>query len=330
MLTPRQQPRRVARLRAAALGIAIAACFASSPRIAFAQQQDADTPLATLFDEASEAFAKKEFATAARKFEAAHRRAPRGQTAYNAALSWEAAGEQPRAADAFALALEDAALPAAAQTHATARLAALERGVMTLRLDAPEPAHVWIGYVENRQLPATLHVGPGAHPLIVRFDDGRTVRQEIEARAGGRVTLKIAPPAVQPVVAEPPRSPKPQRMPEAPAAHAAPPPANGGTQRVVGWIALGTAAAATATAAYLGVRGLDARDEFDASGNTNAGARSEAVAFRTWTNVAWVSAIVFGAAGVVLLVSAPAATATSMSRRGPKFVAGIGSVAGTF
>jgi hypothetical protein len=297
-----------------------------------AQSETATAQPAKLFDEAREAFGNKDYALAARKFEAAYRLAPRGQTAYNAALSWEAANEPTRAADDFAVALDDAALPPAPQSHAQARLAAIARTSMRLRLESAEPASVSVDEIESRPLPATVHLRPGSHKLVVKFADGRTVRQEIEARPGERVSLKIASPAVEAARAEVDRRPAPAVAPRAPEPAPMAPqplpmaPARGGAQRTAGWIFLGTSAAATGIAIFLGVRGLDARDTYEASGNTDEGARSDAVSLRGWANVAWVSAIVLGATGVVLLVTAP----RKASSAGPTVAAGIGGIAGMF
>jgi hypothetical protein len=58
-----------------------------------------------LFDEATRAYARKEYERAARAFMAAHELMPHGATAYNAAKAWEAAGDKPRGAETFAIAL---------------------------------------------------------------------------------------------------------------------------------------------------------------------------------------------------------------------------------
>ncbi len=278
---------------------------------------------AAIFDEAREAFDRKDYAEAARKFEEANLRAPRGQTAFNAGIAWEAAGEPTRAADAFALALEDAALPASAATHARARLAAIGRTVMTLHVESADPARASVAGVEGRRLPVTLHLRPGQHDLVVRFDDGRAVRQQIEARAGERVSLRVARPiddqkAPPKAGAPPPPAPPP----------AAERPDGGSTQRTIAWIAFGASAVALGTGIYLGVRGVDARDTFDASQQTDAGARSSAVSLRTWANVSFAASAALAGAGAVLMVTAPRAAASRGGRT--IVVVGVGSVSGTF
>jgi hypothetical protein len=86
-----------------------------------------------------------------------------------------------------------------------------------------------------------------------------------------------------------------------------PPPAEGGlgTQRVLAWLLVGAGAAAAGGAIALGVATLDARDDFEASGRTDAELRDRTLALRDWTNVAWIGAAVIGGVGIVLEMTAP-------------------------
>ncbi|AKU97931.1 hypothetical protein AKJ09_04595 [Labilithrix luteola] len=271
---------------------------------------------ATLFDEARAAFAQKDFVTAARKFEDAYREAPRGQSIYNAALSWDPASEPARAADDYALALEDPSLPSSAQTRARERLASLERSLLTLRVDAATPASVSVAHAEGRQLPATVHLPRGRHELVVHFADGRLVRQEIEAGAGEHVSIRVTPPAT-PAAAAP--EPPPRTAPSP----AEPPKANGSAGRTLGFVALGTSVAAAGGALVLGSLGLDARDRFEDSRRLDDDARSQAVGLRTWANVAWGAAAVCAVTGGVLLL-------TALRPPSPKIALGVFGAAGTF
>lgn len=288
---------------------------------------------AAIFDEARTAFAKKDYATAARRFEEANRRSPRGQTEYNAAIAWEAAAELGRAADAFTSALEDPTLPPAAREHARERVTAIERVVLTLHVEAGETATATIAHAADRPLPATLHVAPGRHELVVRFQEGGVVRQEIEARAAERVTLKVSPPALADArpASPPPASTGTALAPATnPTAESAPvesePRArHRSLQPTLGWVALGASAVSVGAAVYLGVSGVDARDRFDASGGTDADARSSAITLRTWANVAWVAAGAFAVTGVVLLVTAPRRATPA-----PTISLGLGAVRGSF
>jgi tetratricopeptide (TPR) repeat protein len=284
--------------------------------IAGRARAEGDRSAATLFDEARAAFAQKDFATAARRFEDAYREAPRGQSIYNAALSWEPASEPARAADDYALALEDPSLPASAQSHARERLAHLERALLTLRVDAAKPATVSVAHAEGRRLPATVHLPRGRHELVVHFADGPNVRQEIEGGAGEHVTIRVTPPTA-PAAAAPEPAPKITASPPE-----APKPSSS-AQRTLGFIALGTGVAAAGGALVLGSLGLDARDRFEDSRRLDDDARSQAVGLRTWANVAWGAAAVFAVTGGVLLLTAPRSPS-------PKIALGVFGAAGTF
>ena len=340
-MAPTRRARRFSASRAWATSLVIAAALGVAARAHAQTTSEGERPAAAIFDEGKAAFAKKDYATAARKFEEANLRSPRGQTGFNAALSWEAAGDPARASDAFASALEDKALPAAARDHALERLAALERITLTLHIAASGTATAAIAHVVDRPLPATVHVTPGRHELVVRFPDGSVVRQEIEARAAERVTLKVSPPALAdarrapaPAAVEPlPAQVPPQSSPaqDAPPPSLDAPPRDAETrpsiQPTVGWIALGAGALSLGAATYLGLRGIDARDRFDDSGRTDADARSSAIALRTWANVGWVAAGAFVATGIVLLV-----TAKRSASKGPRAGISLGpcSVRGSF
>lgn len=319
--------------------LVVAVALATATRADAQPANEGERSAAALFDEARAAFAKKDYATAARKFEEANRRSPRGQTQYNAAIAWEAAVDLARAADAFAAALEDPALPPAARDHARERVTAIERVVLTLHVEARETATATIAHAVDKPLPATLHVAPGRHELVVRFQEGGVVRQEIEARAAERVTLKVSPPALADARPAPAPAPAgaapsttgtafataPATIADAPPAEVLPNAPRRSLQPTLGWIALGASAVSVGAAVYLGVSGVDARDRFDESGGTDADARSSAITLRTWANVAWVAAGAFAVTGLVLMVTAPRRAAPA-----PRLSLGLGAVSGSF
>ena len=342
-MAPMQRPGRSCAPRLWGTSLAFVAALGFASRVNAQNANEGERPAAAdhagsraIFDEGRAAFAKKDFATAARKFEEANLRSPRGQTGYNAALSWEAAGDPARASDAFASALDDKALPAAAREHALQRLTALERITLTLHVAASGTATATIAHVVDRPLPATVHVTPGRHELVVRFLDGSVVRQEIEARAAERVTFKVSPPALadarpapEPAAVDPLPAPSQAQEAQSPSLDAPRHDAEvrPSIQPTLGWVALGAGALSLGAATYLGLRGIDARDRFDDSGGTDADARSSAIALRTWANVGWVAAGAFVATGVVLLV-----TAKRSASKGPRAGLSLGpcAVRGSF
>jgi hypothetical protein len=59
------------------------------------------------------------------------------------------------------------------------------------------------------------------------------------------------------------------------------------------------------TGAFLLGRGLSARDDFEASGRTDADAHDRAVSYRTWSTVTLFGGGALAGAGVVLLLTSP-------------------------
>jgi hypothetical protein len=256
----------------------------------------ADVPAdaAAYFREGTAAFDRGDYRASALAFEAAHRRAPHPSALYNAARAWDAAGDRPRAADAFAGALR-AGLHGAQRRDAEERGRALAPSLARLRVLAPAGSRVTVGHADRVETPADVHLEPGEHEVIVQLADGRRLVRRIEASAGDH-TLAVGAPAPAPA---PPRA-------RAEAAVPAPvPAASTSGLRVAGLVGLGTSAVLTGAAVVLGVATLDARDRWDEDGHHDLDLRDEAVGLRTWTNVAWFSAAAIGAAGLVLVLAAP-------------------------
>jgi hypothetical protein len=195
---------------------------------------------------------------------------------FNAAHEWEAAGEKTRAADDYAIAVERGEL-GAKETEARARLAELQKGMATIRVEAPSGATVWLAQADAAPAPVSVHVWPGAYGARVRFRDGTTEKRAVSVRANDAARL----------VFEAPRPPEPSS-----------------TQRTLGWIAIGVSGAFVVTAIILGTQTLAARDAFEPD-ETSTRAHDEAVAYRLWTNVAWGAAGALALTGAVLVLSAP-------------------------
>jgi hypothetical protein len=234
------------------------------------------------FRAADSAFERKDFRAAAIAYENAFRLAPHGVAAYNAALSWQQVpNEEPREADNLSRALATPSISEEQTDKARARLAELERDLGRVRVEAPAGSRVWLGGADGAAAPVTVHLRPGQHEVRVETIDGKRHARAVQARAG----------VIDPVIFEAP----------APVA-----PADEGTaQWVLGFTGVGVSAVLIGTAIGLGVATLDAVEAFEASGETDAALRDEAVTLRTWTTVAWVGAGAFAGAGVILLLTAP-------------------------
>jgi hypothetical protein len=153
---------------------------------------------------------------------------------------------------------------------------------------------------------AAIDIDPGVHR--VRFE--RPPMPPIELEVVIREGEKRRPIIVD--LAQEPKPPPPSSSPPSPPPPSPPPPVreaaaggDGDTQRLVGWISVGGGALFVVGAVAFGLLGLQARSDFNGSGQTDAGAQDRAVAFRTLANVSWGAAAVAGVAGAALLLTAP-------------------------
>jgi hypothetical protein len=251
---------------------------------------------AELFESASAASARGDHVAAATAFEQAYRNAPRGATAFNAAVSWEAANQPARAADAYARAVKHDDLAPDARQTAQARLIALGAVLGHLVILAPADARIDVEQVQGASSPVALYVRPGVHTVVMTNARGVRLTRTINLAAGEIFNLDLR--SVEAPTPAP--TPEPAR-PRAPAeTHPPSPP-----WRTMGFVALGAAVALAATATYLGVSALDARDEFVDSGETSRSAHDRAASLRTWTNVAWAGAGVMATTAGILVFAVP-------------------------
>lgn len=254
-----------------------------------------DTALAAeTFQAAEKAYAREDYRAAAVGFEATHELVPHGAALFNAGEAWNAAGEEARAADAFARALEIGGLASNQARTARSRLAGLKSGLGRVVLSAPPGSLIWLAHLEGVPPPVKLYLPPGRHEARAQLPSGEEREREFSVSAGKRASVSFDP---RPAPQEAPVGPE---MPD----DQGPPDAEGesGSVLAVGLITLGTSAVAAAVAIALGVSALDARDEFDASGYTDRDAHAEADSLRTATNVSWAAAGVLAATSAVLLV----------------------------
>jgi hypothetical protein len=281
--------RRVAR-GGTAFGLAVLAVAArvkaQDPAPAAVERTTDHRSLAVdLFRQGSEAFERGDFAAAASAFEASHRHVPRAAAIYNAARSWDAAGDRPRAADDFETAIERTDLREPEAGAARARLTALESAMGIVQINGPRGAVISVSHAQGVPLPARIHLEPGGYTITATMPDGtRTLR------AVSVVSQKIAIVTMQPAMeAEAP--PKP--------------PAEAGSGvPLLPVVAFGAAGAAAVAGAILGLEALDARAAFSNNPSSQR-ALDEAHAYRNWANVAWVATGVFAATAVVLLFTLP-------------------------
>jgi hypothetical protein len=246
---------------------------------------------AEAFRAGESAYARRDYVTAARSFEAAHRLAPHPFASYNAGLAWQAAKDLPRAADAFAVALATEGLEPAQRADADKRLATLRRSLGRLLVTGAAGTTVSLAHAQQRPTPTEIHLPPGSYVLEVVTSDGAATKRDVRLVAGAAVDVDIPAPA-PPIVAPPPPPPPPDGG--GPSGHV-----------VAGILVLVGAAGAAGAAVGTGVAALDARDAFDASFHLDAGARDRAATLRTAANVCWAAAGALAVTGVVVIATAP-------------------------
>lgn len=162
------------------------------------------------FADGQKAFTAGDFPRAGDAFEAAYRDRPHHAPLWNAARSWQRAGEEVRAANLYARYLREAPPDAPDRDQATSSLRTLQGKMGRIELHA---AGVDGLRLDGRLADTTVvYVAPGEH--VAEADDkGARVRKVVSVRAGEMVSVTLAhessAPAPAPVVGPPRRGEEP-------------------------------------------------------------------------------------------------------------------------
>jgi hypothetical protein len=187
----------------------------ASPAVSAADKQAATQS----FAEGQRAFTQGDFPHAAESFEQAYARAPHHSALWNAARSWQKAGELARAANLYARYLREAPPNAPDRNSASSALQKLATKLARLEIHATGLDEIKVD--SEPVISTSVYVTPGSHIIEARSGD-RTVRQSQPAEAGAVVAVAlVAPPPVAssaPAPLPPPPPPKP-----APASKGLPP-----------------------------------------------------------------------------------------------------------
>lgn len=150
---------------------------------------DADRTAARHFADGQKAFASGDYPHAGDEFEAAYRDKPHHAPLWNAARSWQRAGDEIRAANLYARYLREAPPDAPDRDQATAALATL-----TARLGRVEPHAAGVDKLrlDGKDVSApVVYVAPGEH--VAEADDhGAPLRKVVSVRAGEQVSVTLA------------------------------------------------------------------------------------------------------------------------------------------
>ncbi len=265
----------------------------STPLAAHAQEDSGEAK--KQFVAGSKAFSAGKFAEAATAFEAAAAIKPNAVALYTAALAWEQASQSERAADDYGRALDLPGNGLNAQQESTAkdRLVALEKVLGTLIVSGPEGTKVELDQFTETLAPVRLHGLGGTHALSVKIPSKPAEKREVTLDGGQIQKLDVAPQAAVQVTVTPPVEPPKAIIVEKPASHASP-------VKAIGWAAVGIGGTSALAAILLGLSAQNAGDAYKAA-PSHAG-YVEANALADWTTAAWITAGVFVALGVTLVL----------------------------
>lgn len=235
-----------------ALSLAAGTAFAQPSAPAEARQgAPAANDVATAqarFAEGEAAFEKGDFVRAAGAFDAAYAADPNATSLFNAARSWERAGEAVRAANLYRRFLKTAPADTPFRERATASLADLAKRLGRIEIVGPGATSPSVDRVAA--LDTTVYVAPGTH-LVEADIDGARVAEKVTLAADQTLT----------VVLEAPKPAPPAQPNPAPAPKPAPPSPRG----VTPWILLpfsALTAGAGVTLIWSGIDTLVARDQY--------------------------------------------------------------------
>jgi hypothetical protein len=302
-------------LLASRLRLVLAASLLAAPRVAHA----ADSAAAqALFEEGKRLMGAEQFSAACAKFEESQRLDPGVGTLFNLADCHERVGRTASAWGEFTevAALSKTAGQTAREDVARQRAAALEPKLNRVLVRAPSPAPGLEirrdeSVVGAGQLGARLPIDPGEH----------TFRASAPGKKPWSSTVTVAPGTPLVVVEIPPLVDAPSPDPTG-----ASPPADGSSQRTLGFVAGGVGVAAWivgTSAAIVSMSKKSASNDANDGGcddsnfcNTSKGVeqRDGAITAGNVATVGFVAGAVLGAAGLVLVLTAP----RSQAQTGPR------------
>ena len=269
--------------------MAIGLCVALLPTRSLRAQESGETA-AVAFQRGSAAYERGDYADAAKAFERAYALRPHAAALFNEARALERLGDAPGAADAYEQALARDELRPQDKADCQARLSALARTLGSVLITGPAETRGNIGSLQQAPLPIRAHLATGRYELSLVRKDGQRATVLVGVTAGRQTQLRIG---------EHGAPWSDARTPAAMADHPT-------TWKVPtsAYVTGAAALAVTGLGAYLGVAGLQARDEFDASQRRDQGARDRAVRLRASANVAFGVAFAAAAATGILVYRA--------------------------
>lgn len=299
------------------MSVSVAVC-ALVPEMSLAQTEDtsATTPsessgelegeaqAANLFAAAEAAFSSQDYERAARLFARADQKAPHASVLYNAAVSWDYAGNRPAAADAYRTALQRPGLTPSQTRQAEQRLSELSKLLGFVQVAKPVGGLATVGHVQRQVIPVEFYEEPGSYHVQLETQAGAVTSTDIEVQAGQVLRVELNPVETPVVVAEPvkqvpvaPRNPTPISDQPEPAVETS-------TQEIIGWAALGLGVIGAGLATYWGLETEKQQDRYLSGGRTKS-AYEHGLALRNRTNITWVAAGLTAGTGLTLVLTSP-------------------------
>lgn len=295
--------------RAWFLVLALGACFV--PRAAKADGATAERReiARRYFDQGASLLKKEEWAPALEAFEKSRALFPSRGNTRNVAVCLRQLGRYPEALDMFESLRRSFDLPTADRSAVEAEMEELRDKFGFLAISANEAgATIRVDDQESGTTPlqTPLRLATGVRAVHITKLGYRDVDMQVGILPRREHRIEV--------LLEAERPPTPLAVgPPAPRLVASEP---GQVQRILGWSALGAAAAVGATSVFFGMKTLDERNQYEASGYTDLQAREDGVSARTWTNATAAVAVALGVTGVVLLVTMPKRTSASLPHAG--------------
>jgi hypothetical protein len=276
-------------LNARATALALAIILASGSALADRSKA------AVAYKEGTAAFARGAFAEAAAAFESAFAEDPRGASVYNAALAWQSAHADARAADDFERAVAAGDLRPDLLDNAKTQLAKLEPTLGRVSITGPAGAHYSVAHASGAP-PASVHLAPGHYAVHATYDAGASAELSVDVTPGVAGHVDLPPPQAAtpaetvipaPVAVEPTRSSG----------------VLGPTTLPIAIGLLGAGVVAGGFSVGFGVEAKSALNEFTQSGDTSQSAHDRAVSNRNLSNAMLIGALVVGGTGIAALVT---------------------------
>jgi hypothetical protein len=204
-MTSRSSLSRTVRATILALGLALAApAVAAEPRSDAESESDRERRAGQLFGEGQTAFEAGDFRRAATLFEQAYAAKPHHNVLWNAARSWQRAGEEALTANDLERYLREGGADAPHRDEATKTLAEIMKRVGRVQLQRVRMRTVRIDGSATSE--TTVYVAPGEHVAAGTTSAGEPVRKVFDVRAGETVSVILggaekkdpAPPAEAP------------------------------------------------------------------------------------------------------------------------------------